>query len=103
MTCEWTDIKLTPAQRTFLENAEECTPPNPRAARFGWSGMGVKGASRKTAHRLSAIGLVEYVDHGQMEDDDNGAAERPIYAITDRGRALLAKLAPVRVGEVDHG
>jgi hypothetical protein len=53
---------------------------------------------RKLGHR----GIVEYVDHGRIEDD-NGDAERPIYAITDRGRALLAKLSPVRVGDAQGG
>lgn len=84
--------KLTQAQLTVLESACECTPPNERAVRFGWSGMGAKGSTIRTAECLAARGLVEYVDHGRLEDDDNGDAERPIYAITERGRALLAKL-----------
>lgn len=86
--------ELTEPQQRFLENANECTPPNPRALRFGWSGIGAKGASRRVAARLAKLGYVEYVDHGRIEDDDNGEAEHPIYAITERGRRLLSVLSP---------
>ncbi len=87
----WTG--LTQPQQRFLEGANDCTPPNERAVRFGWSGMGARGASVRVATRLEERGLVEYVDHGRSEDDDNGDAERPIYAITKKGRDVLFVVA----------
>ena len=93
---------LTKPQQCFLENAEECTPPNERAVRFGWLGLGVKGARLRCASRLETLGYVEYVGHGRVEDDDNGDAEHPIYAITDRGRDLLRVVSP-KESEGDRG
>ena len=84
---------LTQPQQRFLEGAEDCTPPNERAVRFGWSGLGAKGSTLRVAERLSKLGLVEYVTHGRIEDDENGDAERPIYAITDKGRDVLRVVA----------
>lgn len=78
---------LTKPQRTFLEGANESTPPHPRAVRFDWSGIGASGATLRCARRLGALRLVEYVGHGPSEDDDR---EIPIFAITDAGRAALS-------------
>lgn len=80
---------LTQPQRRFLEGAADCTPPSARAVRFGWSGIGAKGPSVRVAQRLEKLGLVEYVSHGHVEDDENGDAEWPIYAVTTKGRNLL--------------
>jgi hypothetical protein len=88
---------LTKPQQRFLAGADMCTPPHSRAVRFGWSGVGARGASVRVAARLQELGYVEYVDHGRMEDDDNGDTERPIYAITKWGRDLLRA-----VGELDE-
>lgn len=91
-TVHWTEKKplvLTAAQRDLLENADECTPPNERAVRFDWSGVAVKGARLRTATVLCKLGLLEFVDYGRCEDDDNGGPEVPIYAITGAGRAAL--------------
>lgn len=89
--------ELTEPQQRFLSNADVCTPPHSRAVRFGWSGVGAKGSSLRVAVRLEKLGYVEYVDHGRVEDDSNGDAERPIYAITEKGRQLLRA-----VGELDE-
>lgn len=85
---------LTKPQQRFLEHAGDCTPPSPRAVRFEWSGAGARGPTIRTATRLEELGYVEYVTHGRMEDDDNGDAEHPIYAITDKGRELLRAASP---------
>jgi hypothetical protein len=87
-------MRLTLPQRCFLEGADDCTPPSDRAVRFGWQGIGAKGSTLRVAERLSKLGLVEYVSHGRIEDDENGDAERPIYAITDKGREVLRVTAP---------
>ena len=84
---------LTGPQQRFLDGANDCTPPSDRAVRFGWSGMGARGASVGVAHRLAERGLVEYVNHGRIEDDSNGDAEHPIYAITKKGRDVLYVVA----------
>lgn len=84
----WAD--LTGPQRLFLGGANDCTPPAERAVRFGWSGIAARAANVRVAKRLLALGFVEYVSHGRCEDDGNGDAERPIYAITTRGREILA-------------
>lgn len=82
-------MKLTKPQRAFLEGANECTPPDARAVRFGWSGIGARarGPQLRIARHLSRLKLVEYVDHGRAEDSDGD--EIPIYAITAAGRAAL--------------
>ena len=85
--------RLTRPQQHFLDGANDCTPPNARAVRFGWSGMGARGASIRVARRLEQRGLVEYVDHGRIEDDGNGDTEHPIYAITQKGRDVLYVVA----------
>ena len=84
---------LTEPQQRFLDGANDCTPPNARAVRFGWSGMGARGPSVGVAHRLAKRGLAEYVDHGRIEDDGNGDAEHPIFAITQKGRDVLYVVA----------
>ena len=89
--------ELTDRQQHFLVNAHDCTPPHARAVKHGWTGLGAKGPSIGVASRLERLGYVEYVGHGRLEDDDNGDAERPIYAITEDGRSLLRA-----VGEIDE-
>lgn len=74
---------LTQPQQRFLEGANDCTPPNERAVRFGWSGIGAKGSSVRVAARLEKLGLVEFVQYGRLEDDENGDAERPIIVETE--------------------
>lgn len=89
--------ELTKPQQQFLVNADTCTPPHSRAVRFGWSGIGAVGPGLRVARHLAKLGYVEYVDHGRMEEDEHGDAERPIYAITDEGRDVLRA-----VGELDE-
>ena len=82
-------VKLTGPQRDLLENADECTPPSPRAVRNHFTGTGARGATLRCAMKLQSLGLLEYVGHGRCEDDDNGDREHPVFAITEAGRAAL--------------
>lgn len=90
--------KLTKAQRNFLEWAEEYTPPTKHAA-IHWEtcGVGARGAKIRMAERLVEAGLLTFVCMGVNVDDHN-EPERPIYAITDKGRALL-RVSDAKDGE----
>ena len=84
------NVTLTPAQRAFLELVEECTPPAERAVRHEFNGAVARGATLRCATRLEALGLVTYVGHGPVDDEDHDK-EWPIYAVTDAGRATLRR------------
>ena len=81
-------MKLTKAQRSFLEWAAEYTPPTPEdAIHWETAGIGASGARLPMAERLAKAGLLEFVCIGV--DVNDHMIERPVYAITEKGRAVL--------------
>lgn len=75
-------MKLTKAQWNFLAEARKWT------TRGGTDGVGAWGSRYAMASKLEGLGLVVYVGTGQCENS-RGDAERPIFAITARGREAL--------------
>ncbi len=80
---------LTKPQQALLKAAERFTPPSEHAVRHEFSGTGAHGSKLRCALALQRLELVEYIGDGRCEDDDNGDRERPIYAITKKGRDVL--------------
>lgn len=88
--CSCKPLRLTKPQKGLLESAVYWTDEGETV------GVIVKGAGRRTAEKLSELGLVEYLTHGvdvNAEGDDH-RKEWPVYRVTDLGRAVHARVSP---------
>lgn len=92
-------MRLTKAERCFLEHAAHCE-------RFGWRALSGRVAKRGAANSLVAKGLLTFAGQARVVDGDGYALQperyRDGWELTDAGRAASKAIDDAARAELER-